>query len=159
MNTSQHIAKHFKEVNFGGNWTWSNVKDVLNGITWEQSLKQVFGCNSIATLTFHMNYFVEAVINVLEGNPLDANDKYSFDHPPIASQQDWDNLVQKSLANAEKLTALIETVPNSKWDETFVLEKYGTWYRNLHGLIEHTHYHLGQVAIIKKIIQQENKIQ
>ncbi|HLP12683.1 MAG TPA: DinB family protein [Flavobacteriales bacterium] len=157
MTTAQHIAKHFKEVNFGGNWTWSNVKDVLSGITWEQSVKQVHGCNTIATLTFHMNYFVEAIINVLEGNALDSKDELSFAHPPITSQQDWDAMVQKSLNNAEKLTALIEKLPDSKLNEVFVQEKYGTYYRNLHGLIEHTHYHLGQAAIIKKIVLAEGK--
>ncbi|HAI83731.1 MAG TPA: DUF1572 domain-containing protein, partial [Chitinophagaceae bacterium] len=29
----------------------------------------------------------------------------------------------------------------------------GTYYRNILGLIEHTHYHLGQIALIKKIIR------
>jgi hypothetical protein len=28
--------------------------------------------------------------------------------------------------------------------------KYGTVLRNILGLIEHTHYHLGQIVILKK---------
>ena len=39
--------------------------------------------------------------------------------------------------------------------ETFADEKYGHYYRNLHGIIEHTHYHLGQIVLIKKLLQQQ----
>lgn len=35
----------------------------------------------------------------------------------------------------------------------FVMEKYGTYLRNLEGVIEHSYYHLGQIAIIKKQIK------
>ena len=35
----------------------------------------------------------------------------------------------------------------------FFHEKYGNYYRNLHGVIEHAHYHLGQIALIKKMFQ------
>ncbi|MGN6163930.1 MAG: hypothetical protein ACTHOF_05245 [Flavisolibacter sp.] len=41
---------------------------------------------------------------------------------------------------------------DSKLDEIFVDEKYGTYYRNLQGIIEHTHYHLGQIVLIKKLL-------
>ena len=154
MSLSKQIAKHFHDVHFGGNWTWSNVRDNLKGITWQQATTKVHSFNTIAVLTFHMGYFVTAVLKVFKGGPLDSDDKFSFDHPPINSQQDWDNMVQKLLAEAEELTALIENLPEEKWWDTFVLEKYGNYYRNVSGMIEHTHYHLGQVALIKKIVQQ-----
>jgi hypothetical protein len=154
MPLSAQIAKHFREVHFGGNWTFSNLKDNLAGITWQQATTKVYSLNTIATLVFHMNYYVSTLIKVLHGEPLDAHDKYSFDHPPIHSQEDWEKLVNKSLMEAETLTVLIENIPESKLWENFVEEKYGIYYRNLHGLIEHTHYHLGQVAVIKKILSQ-----
>jgi len=31
-------------------------------------------------------------------------------------------------------------------------EKYGNYYRNFHGIIEHCHYHLGQIVLIKKML-------
>lgn len=86
------------------------------------------------------------------GNPLNASDKYSFDLPPITSNEDWDQLVNKTFTNAETFAALVEQLPESRLWETFVDEKYGNYYRNLHGVIEHTHYHLGQIVLIKKII-------
>ena len=32
-------------------------------------------------------------------------------------------------------------------------EKYGTYYENIQGVIEHLHYHLGQIVVVKKIIR------
>ncbi|MBD3637099.1 MAG: DinB family protein [Crocinitomicaceae bacterium] len=152
MNLSHQLAKHFREVYFGGNWTCSNVKENLQNLTWKQATKQVHTFNTIATLTYHMNYFVEAITRVLQGEPINAHDKYSFNHPPINSQDDWDQMVDKTLHNAEVLAELIEQLPEEKIGDTFEDEKYGIYYRNIHGLIEHTHYHLGQIALIKKLV-------
>lgn len=154
MNLSQQIAKDFRNVHFGGNWTCVNMKEVLDGITWEQATTQVYSLNTIALLVFHINYYISAVTKVLEGGPLEAHDKYSFDMPPVQSQQDWENLVNKTFREAEHFTALIEQLPEGKMAELLSEEKYGTWYRNLQGIIEHTHYHLGQISLIKKIVQQ-----
>lgn len=153
MNFSSHIAKHFHDVHFGGNWTWSNMKEQLSDVTWQEAVTKIHEFNTIATLTFHINYFIEAQIKVLKGGPLDAKDELSFDHPPINSQEDWDNFLYKVWRDAEELKMLIEQLPDSKLNENFVEEKYGSYYRNLVGMIEHTHYHLGQIAIIKKLIR------
>lgn len=157
MNPSAQIAKHLREVHFGGNWTWSNLKDNLADVTWQQATTQVYACNTIATLVYHMNYYVRAITRVLQGKPLDSNDTFSFDLPPIQSQEDWQALLDAQWADAEACAALIEQLPENKLWETFTDEKYGNYYRNLHGLIEHTHYHLGQIALIKKILQQTDK--
>jgi len=52
--------------------------------------------------------------------------------------------MDKTFVEVELLINLTEQLPDNKWEEIFVQEKYGTYYRNLHGLIEHTHYHLGR---------------
>ena len=152
MSLTQQIARHLREVHFGGNWTASNLKDNLDGITWQQATTQVCSFNTIASLVYHMNYYVSAVLKVLEGGPLDASDKLSFDLSPIRSQEDWEKLLDKTWADAESLAVLIEALPEQKLGEAFSDGKYGTYYRNIHGVIEHIHYHLGQIVVIRKII-------
>jgi hypothetical protein len=152
MNLTAQIAKHFREVHFGGNWTGSVLKDHLAGLTWQQATTQVHSLNTIALLVYHINYYVVAALKVLQGGPLDAHDKYSFDCPPIQSQEDWDNLLNRTWADAERFANLVEQLPEEKLWDTFALEKYGNYYRNFHGVIEHTHYHLGQIAIIRKMV-------
>lgn len=152
---SKNIAKHFREVHFGGNWTASNLRDQLKDVTWQQATTQVYSLNTIATLLNHMGYYLPILIKVLEGGPLEGKDELSFAHPPINSESDWHNMIDLYMANAEKLAGLMEQVPENKLWENFTDPKYSIYYRHLHGIIEHTHYHLGQIAIIKKILQQK----
>ncbi len=157
MSLTEQMAKHFREIHFGGNWTSSNLKDNLADITWQQAITQVYSFNTIDTLVYHINYYVSAVSKVLQGEPLNASDKYSFNHPPILSQQDWEKLLDKTWTDAENFANLIEELPGSKLWENFSDKKYGNYYRNIHGIIEHIHYHLGQIVLIKKILLQANE--
>jgi uncharacterized damage-inducible protein DinB len=154
MNLPQQIAKHFREVYFGDNWTDVNLTDSLAGITWEEATTQIYACNTIATLVFHMNWYVTRVIEVLQGNPLEGHDKDSFALPPVQSAEDWAALQDRAFTNAEKFASQIEQLPDDKFEETFANEKYGNYYRNIHGIIEHNHYHLGQIVLLKKILRQ-----
>jgi uncharacterized damage-inducible protein DinB len=157
MSVTAQIAKQFRDVHFGGNWTFSNMKDNLADVTWQQATTQVYSFNTIATLVYHMNYYVSAVTKVLQGEPLNASDKFSFDHPSIQSQDDWEKMLEKTWTDAKNFASLIELLPEAKLWEDFSDGKYGNYYRNLHGIIEHCHYHLGQIVLIKKILLQTDK--
>lgn len=154
MNLSQQTAKHFRDVFTGGNWTSVNLKETLSGVDWQQATTTVHSLNTIAALVYHIHYYVQAVLKVLHGNPLEASDKFSFDVPAIHNQEDWDQLVATTLSDAEQFAVLLEQLPESRFQEVFVDEKYGSYHRNMYGIIEHTHYHLGQIVLIKKILQQ-----
>ncbi|MCB0699834.1 MAG: DinB family protein [Chitinophagales bacterium] len=152
MNFNQQIAKHFRNVHFGGNWTSVNLNDLLKDVTWQQATTKVSNINTIATLTYHVHYFVHEVLKVLNGGELEAHDKYSFDHPPINSQDDWDRFLERVFADAKEFADLVEQLPDDKFFEDFTDAKYGNYYGNIVGITEHTHYHLGQIAVIKKML-------
>lgn len=154
MNTPEQIAKHFREIYFGTNWTCSNIKEHLADITWQQATTKVYSFNTIAILICHIHYYVKAVTTVLEGGVLEAKDELSFGHPPIHSQEEWDALLNTIWQEAEKFAQLIALLPEDKLWQDISLPKYGIYYRNLHGIIEHANYHLGQIVLIKKILQE-----
>lgn len=152
MKISTQLAKHLREVYQGGNWTYSTFKDVLKGIDWQQATTQIGSLNTIALLVYHSGYYIERTTKVLQGHPLEAGDKLSFMAPEIKNEAQWQALVQKAYDDVERCASLIEKLPDSIWGEIFADKKYGSYYRNFHGMIEHCHYHLGQIAIIKKVI-------
>jgi hypothetical protein len=154
MNLSSQIAKNLRDVHVGGNWTDVNLKASLADVTWQQAVTKVYSLNTIAVLVYHMNYYVSVVVKVLQGEPVNASDKYSFDLPPIQSQEDWEKLLDKTWTDAENLAHLIEQLPESKLLEDFWNGKYGNYFRNIVGVFEHIHYHLGQIVLIKKILSQ-----
>lgn len=158
MKSTEQLAKHIRELHFGGNWTVANLQDLVSDVTWEQATTQIHSLNTIATLVYHTHYFIDAVSGVLDGEPLTSQDKYSFDHPPVNSEEDWQKLLRKVWKSARKFADQIEELPDSILWEDFTDGKYGIYYRNFLGIIEHTHYHMGQISLIKKMIQQENGI-
>lgn len=104
-------------------------------------------------LTFHIDYYIAGIINVLEGGDLEIRDQFSFDLPPLESQKQWEDLLNKLWADSEKFASLLEQMPDSQLDEVFVDEKYGTYRRNIDGMIEHSYYHLGQITLLKKLLK------
>jgi hypothetical protein len=154
MNTSKLIAKHLREVHLGRNWTASNMKDNLADVSWREATTQIDSLNTIATLVFHSTYYMKAAIDVLQGKPLVSKDELSFSHPPINSAEDWEAYLSTVWADTETLADLIENSPTELWETNFTEKRYGNYYRNIHGIIEHTHYHLGQIALLKRLIKK-----
>ncbi len=158
MKKTKQIADRFREIILNGTWIANtNYTDLLSKTTWKQATTKIGSLNTIAALTFHINYYIEGVLNVFEGGSLDIRDKYSFDAPPIESQEGWGGLLENLQINAEKFATQVELMPDEKLDEVFVDEKYGSYGRNIEGIIEHSYYHLGQVSLIRKLILEAKK--
>lgn len=152
---STQIAKHLRDVFLGGNWTWSDYKQHLNEITWQEAITKVQSFNTIAILMNHVYFFLHIQIKVLSGGPLEGKDVQSFTHPPIEKQEDWEQILQSTWDAVEKLSLLIEALPDEQLFDDFADSKYGNYYRNLLGIIEHSHYHLGQIVLIKKMLRPD----
>ncbi|GAB5399454.1 MAG: hypothetical protein Aureis2KO_10390 [Aureisphaera sp.] len=156
MSVQEQLAQQIRDMHSGSSMTGVNLKNALDGITWEMANHKVEGFNTIAALTFHINYYVHGVIPVFEGGDLTIHDKYSYDIPDISSEADWNRLLDQFWTDAEKLAKLVGELPNDTLLAPFVKEKYGTYFRNIMGIIEHTHYHLGQIVLLKKHILRTN---
>ncbi|MDG1475557.1 MAG: DUF1572 domain-containing protein [Vicingaceae bacterium] len=155
MNTkSQSLESRLKEVLTEGTWvTGTNFRKQITETTFESATKEVYGLNSIAKLTFHIHYYIAGVLQVLEGGDLTIKDQLSFDAPTINSEKDWQNLINQYTTDAEKFIYLVANLSDDQLKENFVKKEYGDYERNINVLIEHTYYHLGQVALIKKLIK------
>jgi uncharacterized damage-inducible protein DinB len=147
------IANRLREVLLDGHWIANtNFKEQILSINWEQATQKIGNLNTIAALTFHINYYLKGLLQVFEGGKLEISDKYSFEVPQIQSEMDWKTLVNSFLNNSEKFANQVEQMPNNLLNQPFVDEKYGSYLRNIEGVIEHSYYHLGQVSLIKKMI-------
>lgn len=156
MNHQINLANRFREVILNGTWIANtNFKDQLEKLDYRIAIAKFQNLNTISDLAQHIHYYIKGVKNVLLGGNLEISDQYSFDFPPIESQQQWENFLENFLKDSEEFSTLIETLPQEKLNEDFVEKKYGTYLRNLDGMIEHCYYHLGQIALIKKIINQK----
>lgn len=153
MTRNITIANRLREVLLNGHWIANtNYKELIQSISWQQATQQVANLNTIAALTYHINYYLAGLLSAFETGKLEISDKYSFDLAPIKSAEDWNNLIAVFLNNSEKFANRIEQMGDNAFDQIFIDEKYGTLLRNVEGVIEHSYYHLGQISLIKKMI-------
>jgi hypothetical protein len=153
MSTSKQLADRFREVMLNGTWIANtNYQAQLKDLTWQQAIAKVHSYNTIALLTFHINYYVEGVLRVLQGGELTIRDQFSFDGPELNCEEDWQTLKNNLLSNSEAFAKEVEQLTNEQLQQSFVKEAYGTYQRNIEGMIEHCYYHLGQVSLVRKTI-------
>jgi hypothetical protein len=153
METGKQLAIRIREVFIDGTWIANtNYTRVLSGVSKEDACRKVDQLNSIAALTFHVNYYLGGVLKFLNGGPLDISDNYSFDMPPITSEEDWNELRSELKVNADKFAEKVEKMSDTDLNQVFADPKYGTIRRNIEGLIEHSYYHLGQISLLRKLI-------
>ncbi len=152
METGQQLAQRFLEL-FEGKWIANtNYQEQLAGISWQQSIQQIGAFNSIAALTFHIRYYINGLNEVFAGGDLTIRDQYSFDLPEISSEADWEQLREALFSSAATFSKHLEQMTIQQLEGPFVKEQYGSYRRNIEGIIEHGYYHLGQVVLVRKMI-------
>ncbi len=157
MNQSLQIANRFREVILNGTWIANtNFKDQLVNLDWQIAIKKVDSLNTIADLAQHIHYYISGIQNVFNGGSLDIKDQFSFNFPPIASQEQWNLFLNRFWNDAEEFARKVEVMSDEKLNSVFVDEKYGTFKRNIEAMIEHSYYHLGQIVLIKKMLTNSN---
>jgi uncharacterized damage-inducible protein DinB len=155
-NSSMQLAKHFKEMYVGKNWTWVNLEDTLADISFEQANAKIYDLNTIAALTFHITYYVGGFIEVIENGTLSTKDALSFDSSFIKTENDWQQFKEQLFRDANKAAQYISNLAEEDLYKVFVAEQYGNYFRNILGIIEHFHYHLGQISLIKKLVRMQS---
>ena len=157
MNSGKELADRFRDMMLSGKYiAFTNVKEQLHDVTVDEANTSINGLNTIAMLTFHLRYYIKGVIQVFEGGDLTIRDKYSFDMNDLENENDWIALRDDLLSSAEKYAAFVEGFDNEKLASGFVKTEYGSYYKNIDGMIEHCYYHFGQIVIIKKMIRSMN---
>jgi hypothetical protein len=156
MKTSHQLATRFREVILNGTWIANtNFKAQLENTNWELVTKKVDNLNTIALLAQHIHYYINGINQVFAGGTLDIKDKYSFDFSPITAQEQWKAFLQQFWKDAETFAQYVEQLTDEQLNADFTNPNYGSYYRNIDGMIEHSYYHLGQIALIKKLISSQ----
>ncbi|TVZ51592.1 DUF1572 family protein [Dokdonia sp. Hel_I_53] len=154
MTPSNQLAKGLRGVVLGGNQIANtNYKEQLQSVDINKATKKIDDLNTISLLAQHTHYYIEGVRDaIVEGN-LAIRDKYSFKFSQIRSQKDWLDFLNKFWKDTEELAQLIDAIPETKLREHFIAERYGSYTQNIRTMIEHCYYHLGQIVLLKKMIE------
>lgn len=158
MERNQYLSNRLREVFLNGTWIANtNYQDQLKQTNWEEANFKIGNLNTIGNLTFHINYYLEGLLSAFKTGQLTIRDQFSYDDTLITSAEDWNQRITKFLNNAVDFAAAVEQFNDTVFDEDFIDAKYGTYLRNIEGVIEHSYYHLGQIVLLKKLIASTTK--
>ena len=153
MREVERIADQLRRAHEGGAWHGPAINELLAGVTAEQAAARPFdGAHSLWELVAHVEAWERAILRRLGGDPAAIyNTEEDWSAVADASEETW-RAAQEKLA--ETYTALREAVlrlDDAQLDEP-ILPEMSTRYVSLHGAIQHTLYHAGQIALVKRAL-------
>lgn len=156
MKQVQFLVNRLREVYLDGKFIANtNIKEQIENLNWQQANYKIGTLNTVAALTFHLNYYLKGILDFSKNGVLEIKDQFSFNMPSINSENEWQQFMDDFLTNANHFITWISSLEEEQLDTVFVDEIYGTYHRNIQAVIEHSYYHLGQISLIKKLIEDD----
>jgi uncharacterized damage-inducible protein DinB len=156
MSETDRIRDQFQRAFEGEAWHGPSVLALLEGVTAEQAAAHpIPGAHSIWEVMLHIAAWEDACRRRLEGDPAQLSDDENF--PPVAdtSQSAWETAKAKLIDGHRRLLAAIAATDDSRLDQPIMVSAeipFSTAYVTLHGGVQHSLYHAGQIAILKKAL-------
>ena len=137
----------------GEPWFGRNIKTILGEINAELAMQKP-GDHSILEILYHMITWREFVISRLQaGNDktvsyFEQNDWRQLDH---SDKSLWEKGIQL-FGNTQQLLFVLVSELNDENLSSMVADREYNYRAMLHGVIQHDIYHIGQIAILKKML-------
>ena len=154
MTEIERIIDQLNRAFVGEAWHGPAVIEILEGVTAQQAAAHpLAGGHSIWELALHLAAWTRAVRRRLQGDPAQLTDAENFPAVTDSSEQAWEE-VRESINQAQvELRDAILPLDDSRLDQP-IIEGMSSIYVNLHGVIQHSIYHAGQIAILKKAFNE-----
>lgn len=150
------LVKKYEKAYHGAPWYGDSIKKILNGtdpkIVFQKADKKA---HSIAELTIHMIGWREFVLSRLEGNDnFKVNQKETFNWKRIDKNEKtaWKSILNELDKNQRKIISTLGKKNDEFLDEPVAGRKYKMKFL-IDGIIQHDIYHLGQIAMLNKLLR------
>ncbi len=152
MTEVSRIHDQLRRSYEGNAWHGPALRELLEDVSAEQAFRRpIVSAHTIAELVLHLAAWLQISANALKGIPMPQDPPQEINFPAAASQDEngWRS-VQEKLAQAQaELEAGVKAFPESRLPDIVPGRKY-SFYFLLHGVTQHTLYHAGQIALLKK---------
>jgi uncharacterized damage-inducible protein DinB len=135
----------------GQAWHGSAVLEILNEITAQQASTRPIGeAHTICETALHITAWLRACRRRIDGDRAQLSD--SEDWPAVTDSSDaaWREVITTMKQALNELRAAISSLNDSRLEQP-IIAGMSSVYITLHGVIQHSLYHAGQMAILKKM--------
>jgi hypothetical protein len=150
------IADQLRRAFRADAWHGPSVLDLLAEVTPEQAgFRPMPSTHNILELVMHIDFWLRAAVDAAQGVPMPKLDGTqgvaAGDWPAVGDSGAvaWFDTQDRLFQNAEKLAQAIEGFDDAKLKNTVPGRPYD-FYHLFHGIVQHSLYHAGQIAMLKK---------
>ena len=154
MTEIERIVDQLNRAFAGEAWHGPAVIEILEGITAQQAAAHpLAGGHSIWELALHITAWTRAGSRRLRGDRAQLTDAENFPAVTDSSERAWEEARRSIKQAPEELRSAILLLDDSRLDQP-IIEGMSSIYVTLHGIIQHSLYHAGQIAILKKAFSE-----
>ena len=149
------IADQLRRAFGNDPWHGPPLSELLDGVTAEQARSHpVPSAHSIWELVLHIELYVRVALDATRGVPQPKLYETKQDWPAAGEgSEQWEAANRRLFESAEELARAIEKLGDERLGETSPGRDYD-FYFLLHGIVQHSLYHGGQIALLKKALAQ-----
>ena len=150
MSEVDRIVDQLTRAFQGEAWHGSAVLEILNGTSARQaSLRPIEGAHSIWETALHITAWLRACRRRLEGDRAQLSDSEDWPSVNDTTDEAWREVLTAMKQALDELRAAISSLDNARLEQP-IIAGMSAVYITLHGVIQHSLYHAGQMAILKK---------
>jgi uncharacterized damage-inducible protein DinB len=150
------IRDQFRRAFDGEAWHGPSVLALLNGVAALQAAAHpIPGAHSIWELTIHIEAWERACLRRLNGDPAQLTDEEDWRPINDTSDAAWESTKQQLVDTHRELLDAITKTDESRLNEPIITSStpFSSVYVTLHGGVQHDLYHAGQIAMLKKALE------
>jgi hypothetical protein len=156
MNTETvRIADQLQRAFGGEAWHGPPLRELLTDVTWSQAnARPLASAHTIWEIVLHIESYVSAALEAAEGGVMPKIYQTPQDWRIVsdAGEASWTSTVKRLFAGGERLAAAIERFPDQRLLDVVPGREYH-FYQLFHGVVQHSLFHGGQIAILKRAVQ------
>ncbi len=149
------IADQLRRAFGGEAWHGPPLRELLAGVTAEQAMAlPVKTGHTIWETVLHIDAYVSATVVAAEGGvmPKVYGTSNDWRTVPEGSEAAWTSTVEGLFAAEERLAVAVERFPDERLGEVVPGREY-PFYHLFHGVVQHSLFHGGQIAMLKRAVQ------
>lgn len=150
-SVAAHLSNHIKRTVTGPMWHGPALDDVLKDVTHEQAVaRPIAGAHTIWELVLHVTAWTEIARARLRGERT-ADATEAEDWPPVGTTggPEWNTALERLRDGHRALATDVRRLDDAAFDAKVPGLDY-TVSNLLHGVIEHSTYHGGQIALLRR---------
>ena len=155
MGEVPKIVDHLQRVWDGQPFHGPAVGTLLAGVSARAAFaRPLKGTHTIAEIARHIGTWEDVVRRRLAGEVIDqVPDEVDWPHPGDGTPASWDAIRRELDERHARLESAVAALPESRLGEPVGARDYDVQYM-LHGILQHTLYHAGQIALLKKAAEE-----